>query len=70
MGYSGFYLKAFKKHSRLNYYPLWWLTGSVLLTIVVFLIKDIGLLEKSIFSLILLISISFLFLKNRKVFIK
>ena len=69
MGYSGFYLKDFKK-TKVKYYPLLWLLSTILLTIsayyiveFVFFIKTI--ITLSIFSLSIII-FYFLHLRKRK----
>jgi formate hydrogenlyase subunit 4 len=55
MGYSGYYLKIFKGTNTINYYPLFWLFATLLLTIAAYLLVDINFYFKCIITLVLLI---------------
>lgn len=54
MGYSGFFLKAYKKLKDVDYYPMVWLLISIVFLLFVYLIKDVNLYLKSIISIIIL----------------
>jgi len=55
MGYSGYYLKIFKGTNTINYYSLFWLFATLLLTIAAYLLVDINFYFKCIITLVLLI---------------
>src|SRR5690554_6722207 len=52
LGYSGYYLKDFKK-ININYYPILWLLATILLTGTAFYVVEFSLLIKAIITLIL-----------------
>ncbi|WP_293893640.1 oligosaccharide flippase family protein [Flavobacterium sp.] len=70
MGYSGYYLKDFKNNNSLNYYPIYWMLATCVLTVVGYLLRDIGVISKiaaTAFFLIVLVFLSFkYFIKNMK----
>ncbi|MEI7509380.1 MAG: oligosaccharide flippase family protein [Flavobacterium sp.] len=69
MGYSGYFLNDFKKHTTINYYPLIWLFATVFLTIVCYFLKDILIIYKIVSTIILfvlLIILSWFFLIKKK----
>lgn len=41
MGYSGYFSKIFKEINDLRYYPIYWLLGTIVLTVLAFLMKDL-----------------------------
>lgn len=67
IGFSGFYLKAFRKVNRQNYYPLVWLAIIFATTTGVFLIRDCSIGTKLLLSVSLLCFIAVIILKNRNV---
>ena len=62
LGYSGYYLKEFKK-INVNYYPMFWLLATLLLTGTAYYVVELDLLNKGVVSLILII-INLLVLKK------
>lgn len=65
IGFSGFFLKDFKTNTKLNYYPILWIISIVILTMIVFLMKDISIVIKFIISASLSIIFLFLYVKNK-----
>jgi O-antigen/teichoic acid export membrane protein len=51
IGFSGFFLKAYKDLQNQNYYPLAWLAAIVGLTILVYLLKDIAISFKILITI-------------------
>ena len=64
MGVSPFYLKEYREMENQNYFPIFWMIGIVMLTIIVFLLKDVSV-YKSFISLTLL-SLFVFYLKGVK----
>lgn len=62
LGYSGYYLKEFKK-INVNYYPMFWLLATLLLTGTAYYVVELDLLIKGVVSLIVII-INLLVLKK------
>jgi O-antigen/teichoic acid export membrane protein len=56
MGFSGYYFKTYRKLEGLNHYPLAWLSGIVVLTVVSYLLKDANIYIKSGITLLILLS--------------
>ncbi len=54
MGYAGFFMKVFKEVNGVEYYPIHWLIGTVLLTVLAYYSVDAAILSKIIISLIVL----------------
>ena len=52
MGFSGFFLKNFKKNVELPYYPMLWLLLIIFLTFIVYFIKDINFWIKAFITVI------------------
>jgi O-antigen/teichoic acid export membrane protein len=52
MGILGYFQKAFKEHNKLNYYPLQWAIMNILLCAAAYQLKDIDILWKAIFTVI------------------
>lgn len=50
MGYSGYYLKDYKAHATVSYYPMAWLLATVILTVVVYQLRDLPVLYKGVLS--------------------
>lgn len=69
IGFSGFFLKAFKMHNNQSYYPLYWLVLIITLTIGVFLVKDFSINSKLIITCMMFILASLLLVKNKKTLI-
>lgn len=42
MGYAGYYLKAFKEKNSLNYYPLFWLSLTIILTVLAYFAVELN----------------------------
>ncbi len=55
LGFRGYWLKDFKENNQVNYYPFFWLITICLLTICVFLIKDISVIYKILITVILIL---------------
>lgn len=56
MGYSGFFLRAYRKLGDVNYYPIVWLLITVICLILVFSLKDV-----SVFTKIMVSAVTFIF---------
>lgn len=69
VGVSGYYVKAYKKLNDVNYHQIKWLAAIVLLTITVFLIKDIDVSYKIAITLgtLVLLALGWGKYKNRLV---
>lgn len=65
MGFRGYLLKSFRDNNPVNYYPLFWFLAICGSTILVFLMKDIHVIYKTIITLMLLTISSFYFYKNK-----
>lgn len=67
MGYIGFFLKVFKNINSANYYPLFWLSTTIVLTTIAYYLVNIHFQYKLLFTLTLLLILltSFLFFKKR-----
>lgn len=65
MGFRGYLLKSFRDNNPVNYYPLFWFMAICGSTILVFLMKDIHVIYKTIITLMLLTISSFYFYKNK-----
>ncbi|WP_291285054.1 oligosaccharide flippase family protein [Flavobacterium sp.] len=65
IGFSGFYLKAFKELNPHNYYPVYWLVLIITCTVGVFLIRDCFWVTKILVTMLILIISSLLIWKNR-----
>ena len=61
MGFRGYFLKSFIKNTFANYYPLYWFLLICVLTLTVFLLKDIYIIYKIGISLILVLLSIFIF---------
>ncbi|MCC6287117.1 MAG: oligosaccharide flippase family protein [Chitinophagaceae bacterium] len=66
MGFSGFFLRVYKEEESPPYYPLLWLSGIIVLSGLVFLLRDIAIAYKIIISILYLISGFFLFMKFKR----
>jgi O-antigen/teichoic acid export membrane protein len=65
MGFRGYLLKSFRDNNPVNYYPLFWFMAICGSTILVFLMKDIHVIYKTMITLMLLTISSFYFYKNK-----
>lgn len=70
MGFSGFYIKEYKKSETINYYPLQWLAGIIGITIFVYLIRDIAVIYKLIITIFLLGTIAIMFRKYKNILLQ
>lgn len=52
MGYAGYFLKEFKRDNDLNYYPLFWLTVTVLLTVIAYFLVELNVVIKLIVTIL------------------
>jgi O-antigen/teichoic acid export membrane protein len=66
IGFAGFFLSDFKNNNTFNYYPLAWLILIICSTVIVYLLKDISILNKSIITGTILFLFILYFLKNKK----
>lgn len=62
IGFSGFYVKAYKKLDQNNYFQLIWLALIISFTCVAYLLKDVSIIVKAILSLGI-ISASFFYIR-------
>lgn len=65
MGYSGYWLKDFKKNNTEAYYPLPWLGLTILLTFLAYYLVDLNLLSKLIVSISLIILLLYFMYRYR-----
>lgn len=54
MGYVGYFMPDFRKNTRVNYHPLFWLSCTVLLTLIAYYIVDWGIYQKALISILML----------------
>lgn len=66
MGYIGFSFKGFKALNKLNYYPLLWLMGTILLTLSCIYLVELSFAYKMLISIILFVVLLLVVYKNRK----
>jgi len=52
MGYSGYFLKDFKENATVNYYPLRWLFATCVITVSVYLLRDVSFVLKIVFTFV------------------
>lgn len=64
MGFSGYFMKAFKENESMRYYPKSWILIISLSTMLVYLIKDIPIYMKVSVSLLLLLIYLWYIIKN------
>lgn len=65
MGFAGYFLPAFKKQETQKYYPISFMSLICILTVIVFLLKDISILNKTLVTFFFLIPYSFYLIKSR-----
>lgn len=65
MGYSGYYFKIFKRINTANYYPLYWLLTTILLTILAYFIVDLSIVTRVLITFLTLMCGVFLIKKLR-----
>ena len=63
MGYSGYFFKVFKQINKANYYPLHWLTATIILTAVAYFVVDENIIIK-IFSTVATLIIGLYLIKK------
>lgn len=66
IGFSGYFLPAFKEINKLNYYPLHWLSLIVVCTIAVYVVRDYSVLFKVAATIFVLLATLLAWWKNRK----
>lgn len=64
IGFAGFFLKDYKNNSQVKYYPIIWVFIIITSTVIVYSIKDINVVYKSLITLSILISFILYFIKN------
>lgn len=52
MGYSGYFIKDFKENCKVNYYPFLWVSATVVLAVVSYMLRDISTVNKIVVSII------------------
>jgi O-antigen/teichoic acid export membrane protein len=57
MAYSGFFLNDFKKINTVNYYPMAWLSMTILLTVVVYQLANVSITSKIIITVMVLVGV-------------
>ncbi len=67
MGYSGYFLKTFKKVNSVNFYPVFWLVLTVVISILAYLSIDLLVTYKLGISLITMFLMLFLWYKYRNI---
>ena len=50
LGFSGFALESFKSINKLKYYPMGWMCSIIIMTVFVYLLRDISVVQKSILT--------------------
>ncbi|HEX6891887.1 MAG TPA: oligosaccharide flippase family protein [Chryseolinea sp.] len=65
IGFSGYFLKEFKKIDKLNYYPLHWLTLIVACTVATYFVRDYSILFKVSSTIFVLVIAAAAWWKNR-----
>jgi len=68
MGYAGFYLKIFKKINTVKYYPVFWLSITILLTIGGYYAVELPVIYKLILSLLIIVTSFFVMKRLKKLF--
>jgi O-antigen/teichoic acid export membrane protein len=70
IGFSGFYIREFKENNNINFNPMMWLLLILISTIMVYFLRDIALLYKSIISLFIIITYFIYIMSKIKTFKK
>ncbi|MFC6099486.1 lipopolysaccharide biosynthesis protein [Olivibacter domesticus] len=65
MGYAGYFLKEYKETKVLNYYPLLWLSLTIILTFAAYFLVELALISKVLISFSMLLVILFVIRKIR-----
>ena len=52
MGYAGYFSPKFKKFNKVNYYPLWWMSATIALTILAFIVVELSVIVKIMVTVI------------------
>lgn len=60
MGYSGFFLKEYKQTATLNYYPMHWLSLTILLTTAAYVLVEMNYILKLLICIVVLIFFFFI----------
>jgi len=68
MGYTGFYLKIFKKINTVKYYPIFWLSITILLTIGGYYAVELPVIYKLGLSLLIMVTSFFVMKRMKKLF--
>lgn len=55
MGYVGFFMKVFREIDSANYYPVWWLVGTILLTVTAYFLVDLNVYFKIGVALLIIV---------------
>jgi len=58
IGFSGFFLREFKENNNINFNPIKWLILILISTIIVYFLRDVTLMYKSLISLFIIITYS------------
>lgn len=64
IGFSGFFFSAYKKLNSLNHHPFIWFLSIILLTVLAYLSKDESIYLKAVFSIIIILGLTYAFLRN------
>src|SRR5690606_977211 len=56
MGYAGFYLKTVRETNRINYYPVFWLTLTLIFTVLALICVEFDIIGKVVVSVATLLS--------------
>ncbi|PKV63225.1 lipopolysaccharide biosynthesis protein [Pontibacter ramchanderi] len=55
MGYAGFFMKKFREITKVKYYPLFWISGSIFITVLAYYLVELNLLYKIFITTIILL---------------
>ncbi len=66
LGFSGFFLKAYKESKPPDYYPISWLILIIVVSAAVFLMKDLPVNYKMLVTMIMVVAIFFAGFKFKK----
>lgn len=66
MGYSGYFLNAFKKENDVNYYPMLWLIGTTLLTAIGYVSVEFSAIKKILITAIIIPISAFSMIRLRR----
>jgi O-antigen/teichoic acid export membrane protein len=66
IGFAGFFLEDYKNNSQVNYYPIVWIFIIITSTVIVYSLKDVSVLFKTLITLGSFVSFILYYIKNIK----